>query len=344
MRWLGPLRHKRVRVGILLAILALIVMSFGFFASMPGKSFAGTLPPLTPGEEQFAKQLRTDVEHLAGVIGERNVSQEPEKLHQSAVWLEQQLTEAGCSSVTSQAYNVDGMAVRNIIVEFPGTTHPEEILIVGAHYDSVIDCPGANDNASGTAGLLALARIFALDETISYARTLRLVFFVNEEPPWFQQQEMGSLVYARQCHARKENIIGMISLETIGYYSDKKGSQSFPIPVLRPFFPSTGNFIGFVGSTHSRSFIRRVVSAFRQHTSFPSEGAAIPQAVPGTGWSDHWSFEIHGYPALMATDTAPFRYPYYHQPGDTPEKLHYPHMARVIRGLQQVIADLLTDK
>lgn len=171
-------------------------------------------------------------------------------------------------------------------VEKKGSTVPSEIVIVGAHYDSVAGCPGADDNASGVAALLVPARELA---TANPLRTLRFVAFANEEPPYFQTAEMGSRVFARNCRARGENVVAMMSLETIGYYSDEDGSQKYPAP-FGAFYPSRGNFIAFVGNLASRALVHRAVGAFRRRASFPSEGGALPGFVPGVGWSDHWSF------------------------------------------------------
>ena len=195
-----------------------------------------------------------------------------------------------------------------------GRSTPSEIVIVGGHYDSVAGCPGANDNASGTAAVLALARLFA---TSAPARTLRFAAFTNEEPPHFQTDAMGSRVCALNCRARSENVVAMLSLETIGFYSDAEGSQSYP-PPFSLFYPSKGNFIAFVGNVGSRGLVRRAIRTFRERTPFPSEGAALPGFVPGVGWSDHWSFWREGYQAIMVTDTAPFRYPHYHTARPTP--------------------------
>lgn len=321
---------------------------------MPGKSFAGTLPSAGDAEQKLAHELERDLRHLAGAIGERNVSRRPAQLELAALWIEHELQSAGWE-IERQEYEVQGERVRNIVAELAGTSSPKEIVVIGAHYDSVIDCPGANDNGTGVVSLLALARRLNTGRTHrrddgttavqrdGAARTLRLAFFVNEEPPWFQQNEMGSLVYARRCHQRKENVIAMLSLETMGYYTDAKNSQEYPTPILRAMFPTVGNFIGFVGSSRSAPLVRRCVNLFRSFTKFPSEGAAIPGVIPGVAWSDHWSFQIHGYPALMVTDTAPFRYPYYHTPEDTPDKVDYDKLARVTLGLEQVVMGLINN-
>ncbi|WP_428939770.1 M28 family peptidase [Fontivita pretiosa] len=159
------------------------------------------------------------------------------------------------------------------------------------------------------------------------------------EPPFFQTEAMGSLVYASRCKQRNENVLGMIALETIGFYTDAPNSQQYP-PPLAMLYPSTGNFIAFVGNLASLRLVQRCVGSFRAHAQFPSEAGVAPESIPGVGWSDHWSFWQQGYPAIMVTDTAPFRYPHYHQPTDTPDKLDYDRTARVVAGLSCVVSDL----
>jgi Zn-dependent M28 family amino/carboxypeptidase len=204
----------------------------------------------------------------------------------------------------------------------------------------VTGAPGANDNGSGVAGVLALARRFAGKPC---ARTLRFVAFVNEEPGHFQTELMGSWVYARRCKERGDRIAAMVSLETIGCFFHEPGTQSYPAPGLGLCYPTTGNFIAFVGDLSSRKLVRRAIGSFRRGAEFPSEGAALPASIPGIGWSDHWAFWQHGYPAIMVTDTAPFRYPHYHLRSDTPEQLDYDSMSRVIFGLEKVVAELAND-
>ena len=325
---------KRLGVGcILLAGLAL--WGWWTMIRMPGQSYRGPLPQLTEQEAALRDDLRRDVEMLAGHIGERNVFRYS-KLNEAARFIEASLGEAGYA-VERQPFEVFGATCLNLAVEIEGHGRGDEIVVVGGHYDSVSNCPGANDNASGVAATLALARAFA---GRTPTRTLRLVFFVNEEPPYFQTEHMGSWVYAKQCRKRNENVVAMLSLETIGYYSNDKGTQKYPAP-LSLFYPSRGNFIAFVGNVSSRRLVRQVVGSFRRHARFPSEGGAIPGFVPGVGWSDHWSFWQEGYEAVMVTDTAPFRYPHYHLPSDEPDKLDYERTARLVSGLERVVEDLV---
>jgi len=322
-----------------LSMLLLSLLSPGFTMGqgslkMPGKSFRGQLPELTEQQRALSTELRTHVDELAAKIGERNVSDHA-GLMQAAAYIERSLTKSGYK-LKRQTYMVRGRPCHNIAVELRGSSRPEEIVVVGAHYDSVNGSPAANDNGSGVAALLTLARTLA---TSNPQRTLRFVAFTNEEQPYFQSDLMGSYVYARACKSRKEKIVGMLSLETMGYYSDAKNSQRYPAP-LAAMYPSTGNFIAFVGNSSSGSLVKQAVASFRQHAKFPSEGASLPSQLEGVGWSDHWSFWQFGYPALMVTDTAFFRYPYYHSARDTPDKLKYGRTARVVAGLEHVIKEL----
>ena len=301
---------------------------------MPGKSHRGQLPPMTSAETEVSRNLERHVRELSVSIGERNVYRH-EQLEAAALYAERSFMDLGYAP-ERQEYRVNDRTVCNIVAERTGRTHPEQILVVGGHYDTVEGTPGANDNATGVAATLEIARMM---RSIECDRTIRFVAFVNEEPPFFQTEGMGSLVYARQCRKANESIIGMLSLETIGCYSDEKDSQHYPFP-FNLIYPDTGNFIGFVGNVASRSLVRRTIGSFRKHTSFPSEGVAAPGWLTGIGWSDHWSFWQADYPALMVTDTALFRTTHYHQATDTAEKIDFDRMARVVVGLRRVIEDL----
>jgi len=304
--------------------------------NMPGRSWRGTLPPLPEAQRALAGELRRDVTHLAVGIGARNVWR-PERMSAAADMIIAELSTAGLS-VVQYSYNIGIMQCVNIEATLRGATHPDEIIVIGAHYDTVDETPGADDNASGVAGLLALARAAGRYRP---ARTLRFVAFANEEPPFFQTEQMGSVVYAGLCRARGDDIRAMLCLEMLGYYRDEKGSQWYPPvlgPVLRPFFPSEGNFIGFVSTLRSLRGLRQTVGAFRRAAQFPSEGAVLPAVL--SGLSDNWAFWQHGYPAVMVTDTAMFRNPHYHTAGDLPETLDFERMARVVSGLEAVMIEL----
>lgn len=301
---------------------------------MPGQSHQGPLPPLTDEQRMLAEELHSHVQKLAGQIGERNVFHH-DRLVMAADYIRTMLAGAGYE-VHRHPYEVAGKICENIEAEVRGRERPDDIIVIGAHYDSVRGSPGANDNASGVAAILTLAHAFA-DTTP--ARTLRFVSFANEEPPFFQTEHMGSRIYAKRSRERREKIVLMLSLETIGYYSDEPGSQHLLFP-LNLIYPSTGNFIAFVSNVENGFLLRQLVGSFRQQAKFPSEGAALWDVIPGVGWSDHWAFWKEGFPAAMVTDTAPFRYPAYHSHADRPELVQYEQMARVVFGLQAVIAEM----
>jgi Zn-dependent M28 family amino/carboxypeptidase len=313
----------------------MMLQTKGVALQMPGRSHAGPLPPATDAERQLAERLRGHVTKLAVDIGPRELRNDYDALNRTADYLTSQLRDLGYE-VGVQEYAVAGKVVRNLDTEVRGATLPEEVIVVGAHYDSVPGCPAANDNGSGVAAVLEMARLMRDERP---ARTVRFALFVNEEPPYFQSDQMGSRAYARRCRERGEKVVAMLSLETIGFYSDARGSQQYPPPFDR-FFPSEGNFIAFVANTASADLVTRVVGSFRAHTPFPSEGIAAPEQIEGIGFSDQWSFWQEGYPAVMVTDTAMFRYPHYHRADDTPDKLDYDRTSRVVAGVTRVVREL----
>lgn len=332
------MRRRRGKYTGLWPVLVLVLILFGgiqYMTGMPGKSWSGVLPPLTTEQVQLADRLRKHVMVLGEEIGERNLWRNG-TLGATADYIEETF-QAMDYAVSSQAFTVQGTGVRNLEAVLGGTSLGKEIVVIGAHYDTVRGSPGANDNASGVAALLEIARLLAARPL---ARSVRFVAFVNEEAPFFYTWEMGSHRYARQAYERGDNITAMLSLETVGYYSDAAGSQHYPNPVYAWLYPNTGNFIGFVGNLAARKLVRQCLGSFRRHSAFPSEGVAAPGRMAGIHWSDHWSFWQEGYAAVMVTDTALFRYPHYHASTDTPDRIDYERLARVVAGLAQVTADL----
>ena len=299
--------------------------------SMPGTSYSGALQPLNFEESRSTDHLRR---HIAAVASREHNMFTPEALEAAARYIEAELATLGYA-VETQPYQTGMGTARNIEVEVRGAK--SETIVVGAHYDSVAGAPGANDNGSGVAAALELARLF---RGAAPLRTLRFVWFVNEEPPFFPGPDMGSRHYVRRVQERGEHVVGMFSLETIGYYSDQPGSQAYP-PPLGLFYPDTGNFIGFVANPASRALLRDAIGAFRRHGRFPSEGVVAPSFITGVDWSDHASFWQAGYPALMVTDTALYRYPHYHLASDTPDKVDYERLARVVTGLHGMLRELV---
>ncbi len=325
----------KVLTGIAIAVLLLFILADRFKSMRPEIPPLTTLPPLTPEERRLQSRLRQHVTVLAGRIGPRNLW-EYSKLQAAAGYIETELQRYGYR-VRPVCYRVLDKPVCNLEVALPGREHPEEVVVIGAHYDTVLHSPGANDNGSGVAALLEIARTL---RDFHPRRTLRLVAFVNEEAPFYRTGEMGSQVYARRARAHGDDIVAMLSLETIGYYSDAPGSQRFPNPVYAWFYPDTGNFVAFVSNLASWRLLRRCLHHFRRLSEFPAQGVAAPGSLTGIGWSDHASFWDQGYRALMITDTAPFRYPHYHRPSDTPDKLDYDAFARVVDGLISIVKSL----
>jgi Zn-dependent M28 family amino/carboxypeptidase len=286
-------------------------------------------------------RLKAHVSVLAGEIGPRNIFV-PDNWHATSDYI-RTFWENRPYRVSTQTYWVKNIACQNLAVEIPGKSEPDKIVLIGAHYDTVSYSPGANDNGSAVAALLELSRLFA---SRSSRKTIRFVAFANEEPPFFKTREMGSLVYAKACKDRKENIVAMVCLETIGYYREEPNTQNYPFP-LSFFYPDKGNFIAVVGNLRSKPLVKSFSRSFMQESDFPVECAAtftLPRRIfrsvsplLGTDWSDHWSFWYCGYPAIMLTDTALFRYPYYHSVEDTVDKLDYHSLARVTYGIYKAL-------
>lgn len=315
----------------------LTIFGFAYLTKMPELSRRRPLAPLTPNEIEIRDSLRAHVRTLAYEIGGRDAVKY-DNLRRAAAYIEAELQRLGYAT-ERQSYQLEGLTFDNIEAHLDGRHDPKKIVVVGAHYDTAGGLPGADDNGSGVAATLELARAFSHHPQ---ARSIRWLFFVNEEPPCFLSPAMGSLIYARRCRDRSDDIVAMFSLETIGYYSDEDGSQHYPagLEALGAMLPDRGDFLGFVANIRSAALLRRAVGSFRRGTSLPAEGAALPAVIPGVGWSDHWSFWQAGYPAVMVTDTAPYRYPWYHTAWDTPEKLDYGRMARAVTGLAAVICEI----
>ena len=308
-----------------IAFFAFLVAAFFWATSTPGQSYDGLIRP--PDDAELSDRLESHVRALAETP--RSLD-DPRSIISSTTYLTGQLSALG--------YVVERQEVLaqadNLIVTIPAAKNDAPIIVIGAHYDTVGISPGADDNASGVTALLELARSFQeLRGTINHE--LQLVFYANEEPPYFKTSAMGSVVHANSLD-EPDRVVGMISLESMGYFSDEAGSQNYPFPLsLR--YPSTGNFIAFVGDTSSRQFLREMIGEFRETAHIPSVGGTAPSFVQGIDWSDHYGYSQIGIAAFMVTDTAPFRNPNYHKTSDTPDTLDYERLALVVEGLERSI-------
>jgi len=314
------------------------VISFFFY-------FRGLETATATENNQFAPMLRKDVDQadleryvrtLSETLGPRS-SQDIDVLNSSAAYIESTLGRMNMGyTVDRQSYEADGAAFHNLVAELPGKNKAKEIIVVGAHYDTFPTTPGADDNASGVAILLALAHSLTGTEN---QRTIRFVAFTNEEPPHYQTDTMGSRVYARSCVAKGEHIVAMLCLESLGYFTDTPGSQTYPpqLSAETAGYPTVGNFVAVVGNIHSKRLVDGFVDLFSTGTKLPIVGASLPPLVSWINASDHWSFWQEDIPAIMITDTAPLRNPHYHKPTDLPDTLDFASMAEVARGTEAAL-------
>lgn len=326
-----------------------------FDAEAPGTPVAlPTHETLAAHERVLLPGLEGVVRAIATPIG-RNVFH-PEELARCEAHLLDAMARVTPRVRVAQRYRpakpYDMVEVSNIEGSFPGWLAAEEIVVIGAHYDSIelhdhvregqTNCPAANDNATGVAVTLELARLMseAVAEGRRPGRTVRFVLFANEEPPFFWTDDMGSVRYADACAARGERIVAMLTPETLGCFRDEEHTQRLPLGIGRGLVGTRGNWVGFLGISGSRGLMRDSVAAFRRGCDLRCVGAELPAIAPMVGASDHWSFWRRGYPALMVTDTAPFRYDAYHQWRDTPDQIHWPALTRATWGLWKVLESL----
>ncbi len=311
-----------------------VVLAAGFYAGLFWFLRNPALPSDIPAPPQRAEaaRLEADVRYLAGLSPARN-ARNAETLDKAAAHIAAAFAATGCK-VKEQPFMIDHIEYRNVACSFGPEDAPR--VVIGAHYDVAGDAnPGADDNASGVAGVLELARMIGAAQS-SLPHRVDLVAFTLEEPPYFRSEEMGSYVYARGLREAEVSVKLMVSAEMIGYFSDDPGSQSFPLGFLSWFYPETGNFIAVVGSALERSLVGRTKELMSLGPELPVYSINAPGFVPGIDLSDHWSFWQHGFPAVMVTDTAFFRNPNYHRPTDSPETLDYRRMARTVDGLYRV--------
>lgn len=281
------------------------------------------------------ESLRKAVTYLAADIGPRDVfNNNRARLRRAEAYIAGRLRAAGYK-VEFQEYPSAGTEARNILASRPGRARPSEIILLGAHYDTY-DNPGADDNASGVACLLDLADYASKKD---FDRTVTFAAFVNEEPPFFKMDDMGSAVYARAAAARHDDIKAALILEMTGYFTERRISQRYP-PLIGPFMPGRGNFIAQVSDFHSRALAGTADRAFRAATPLPLRTVSLPEFVPGVDYSDQLYFWRAGYRAVMFTDTAFYRNENYHKDSDLPKTLNYAYMAAFADGARGVLDEL----
>jgi len=344
----GPWVIKFLIMALPIGTIILGAISFVFY-------FKGKDEKPMPDRE-LAAMLRKDIDqndlirHVETLsVGPRN-HLHPQMLATAAAYLESTLGRMNMGyAVERQVFEVDEVEYFNLIAELPGTgKKADEIIVVGAHYDSAGDAPGADDNASGVAVLLGVAHAMTGTEN---SRTIRFVAFANEEPPFFRTDGMGSRVHARSCVKAGDNVVAMISLESLGYYTDEPNSQRYPdgLDAVAAGYPTTGNFLAVVGNTTSKKLVDGFVNAYQKHlteakltspSSVPAIGASLPPLMPWVNASDHWSYWQEDIPAIMVTDTAPLRNPHYHKTSDTPDTLDFDRMTSVARGVEAALQQL----
>jgi Zn-dependent M28 family amino/carboxypeptidase len=320
-----------------IAAVLLLVALVAWAAARPRR--AGTRSPAGPSGPSVDSRaqparLEASVRTLVESFGPRDASH-PENLGRVATWLHGELERAG-GTVADQPFQTGGATYRNVIAHFGPETR--ERVVVGAHYDTAGPLPGADDNASGVAGLLELARLLGGSPL---TRRIELVAYPLEEPPYFASREMGSAFHARSLKAQGARVRSMLCLEMIGFFSDAPDSQEVPLAALKRLYPSQGNFILVVGRPGQGGLVRRVKNRMGKAAApLDVRSLLAPASLPGVDFSDHRNYWNEGWDAVMITDSAFYRNPHYHTARDTPDTLDYPRMARVVDGvLAAVLAE-----
>lgn len=298
-------------------------------------------PPLNEAERATRDRLRRHVDALAGVIGARHMDA-PGTLETAASYIERELTAVAGEPVIRHRFPVGTQHAENLLIERRGSRRPDRVVVVGAHYDTVPESPGADDNASAVAMLIEVARLLA-GRRPGY--TLRLIAFANEEAPHHNFGTMGSDHYAQQCLEEPDTrVVAMLSLEMVGYYRTEPGSQAIPPALpgfLRHVFPKRGDFLAAVANPRSAPLLLRFWRGFRRsRPRFPLFPIALPERIRDITRSDHRAFWERGFPALMITDTSYLRNPHYHEPSDTPDTLDYDRLTRATAATASGIAAL----
>lgn len=301
------------------------IAKFGVFITIALVVYMIAQKPLLADE--LAETLKSHVSMLSETIGERNYLKY-DNLQKATEYITNEFNKFGYMS-TQQVFQIEGKKFANIIAR-KSSSQSEETLVIGAHYDSAMGTPGADDNASGVAALLEIARYFQ-DKQVNM--NMEFVAFTNEEPPFFRSEDMGSKRFANKKRAENTKLSAMICLEMLGYYTEEKGSQKYPLWLLKLFYPSKGNYIAFVSNGKSSNFKNRIVKEFKKNSKIKVRTLTAPLFVTGVDFSDHRSFWANGYKAIMITDTSFYRNRNYHSGSDTIDTLDFEKMSAVVEGL-----------
>jgi len=309
-----------------LAAAVLLIVALCLYMTQPLIWIANVFPPISVDPARLEIHVRA----LSESFGPRDESH-PENLDRCAAYIRREF-ESAHARVSEQPFTVDGKTYRNVIAHFGPET--KEVVVVGAHYDTDGPFPGADDNASGVAGLLEIARLLGAAQL---PVRVELVAYTLEELPFFRSEQMGSAMHAKALKREGAVVRVMFSLEMIGYFSDAPDSQQFPFSALSLFYPSEGNFISVIGKMGAGTLVRKIKRAMAEATSLPVYSINAPRLIPGVDFSDHLSYWQEGYPAVMITDTAFYRNANYHTMWDTAERLDYRRMSQVVEAVYAAV-------
>jgi len=321
-------------IGFIVFVVAISAGFVWYLTDVPGTKSIGAPTALTSEEEDLRDVLQSHVVKLSRDIGSRSNS-DPSRLAQAAGYVEDSLRRTGLE-LRRETIEASGRSALNLIADLRGTTKPGEIVLVGTHFDTPRNSPGADCNATGVAVAIELAKRLSSNGS---ERTLRFAFFSLSESPFAGTDGQGAFQHAKKCAEKQEKIVAAIMLEGLGSYSDVEGSQSVPFP-FGFSYPSKGNFVAFLSDVNSRDLLRQVVARFRASSRMPSEGCALPGLFPGFSGTDAAAFSRGGFPAVLVTDTGIERNPEYGRPSDTHDRLDYGRMARAALGIEATVAAL----
>ncbi len=330
-------RVKGVLLVLVLFFIAFLFFSYWYMMRCEGHWKGEPLEKQMKAELSEMKEgMESDIEYLQK-LGPRNSENDTsyKQLRLCEEWIRQKWESQGYV-VKKYTYSVKGKEYSNLEIDIKGRIAPTEIIIISAQYDTLPDSPGANNNGSGIAILFQLSQLLRKHTP---DRTLRFLNFVNEEDPFFGTEMMGSYQYAKRSYELREDIKAMLSLDALGIYVDRPGSQKYPFP-FSMFYPDRGNFLAFIGDFSSRKYVVQTTRGFKKGSSFSIQAGVVPKWVEGAGWSDHLSFWKFGYPGIMVTDTGGFRSSSHTTKEDTMEKLNFEAMSRIVIGMYCAIADL----